>query len=227
MSFQTFFSMTKGLTKPLMVPKGTLASILAHVDKVEDTLGLKRTPYGGNPVHWDHFDPAWRDGFPDVPDELLCKTVEHHNDWVRRLYVRTAAWSHSPVEDGEALTPEAASRFWHALVELEVRPERWTCGYYRARMNHLYEVMRGRDDEGVSFDTKALTPKQAAAVIRIFDRYLERGSDLRLDVPHGHDHLASSYDGGYDWCGTCFRPMAPDDVPCRRRKCPFREEDAP
>jgi hypothetical protein len=60
---------------------------------------------------------------------------------------------------------------------------------------------------------------------------------LRLDVPQrpgrkfdGMDYLASSSDGGYEWCsgdhGTgCFKPIHPDHVcECKRKKCPLREE---
>jgi hypothetical protein len=42
------------------------------------------------------------------------------------------------------------------------------------------------------------SPKQAAAVVTLFAEYLD-DYDMRLDVPNGHDYLASSYNGGYDW----------------------------
>jgi hypothetical protein len=113
-----------------------------------------------------------------------------------------------------------------------VPTERWTAEYYKERMDCLYAVMRGRETEGVSLDVKALTVKQAAAVARLFAEFLDPG-DNRLDVPHGHDYLASSYDGGYYWCAGedakpsgCYRAVHPDDIgDCRRRKCPLKEED--
>jgi len=225
MSFHTFFMLTTGLSKPMQVPIGTKASIIAHVEEVERVLGLKRTQYLTNPVHWDHFDAAFRNGFPDVDDKTLCETVENHNVWVRRLYSDMGEWSSNPPTDGETITPEDASEFWHGLQQLEVHPHRWTADYYRARMETLYEVMRGRPTDGISFDTKALTVKQAAAVIRIFDQYLDPG-DMRLDVPDGYDYLASFDDGGYDWCDTCFKPIHPDCVwECKRRKCSLKEEN--
>ena len=102
-------------------------------------------------------------------------------------------------------------------------PERWTDDYFRDRMEHLYEVMRGRESEGVTFDAKPLTEKQAASIIRIFDQFLDP-CDLRLDVPNGRDYLASSSDGGYDWCEKCG-PMVWDDVgDCRKRGCPLLKE---
>lgn len=89
--------------------------------------------------------------------------------------------------------------------------------------NSLYEVMRGRKSEGVTFDEKALTPKQTAKVIILFSEFLDH-HDIRLDVPNGRDQLASSTDGGYDWCEKCGA-MDPDDVPdCRKRGCPLRKE---
>lgn len=224
MSFHVFFSFSTGLSQTLRVPKGTAASAIAHVEEVERTLGLKRSKYKDDPVHWDHWDEQWRAGFPKVDDKVLCKTVEEHNQWVQRLYEQFEQWAEKPVEDGEDLTPEIAATFWHGLQQLKVNPDRWTDNYYRARMDELYEVMRGREAAGMTFDAKALTEKQAAAVIRIFDQYLDT-NDLRLDVPDGRDYLASSYDGGYDWCDKCFKPKAPDDYGCRRKGCPLSEEN--
>jgi hypothetical protein len=216
-SFSVFFDFSSGLATTLTVPTGTKARVLAHVEEVEGTLSLRRTKYLDNPMHWE------RTSYPGIDNKVLCETVERHNELVRRLYDDLAKWAVAPVEGGETLTPEDAQEFWHGLTVIDVEPSRWTPDYYRARMDHLYEVMRGRESEGVTFDVKALTPKQAAAVIRIFDRYLDPG-DLRLDVPHGRDYLASSYDGGYDWCGKCYRPIASgDEGDCRRRKCPLQE----
>jgi hypothetical protein len=223
MSVRVFFSFSTGLAVTLTVPAGTKQALLAHVEEVESILGLKRSKYKDNPVHWDHWDPEYRAGFPKVTDELLCETVESHNDWVRYTYRRFEEWSAHPVEGGEEITPEDATLFWHGFQELHVPPRRWTADYYRARMESLYEVMRGRESEGASFDVKALTPVQASAVIRIFEPYLD-SHDLRLEAPHGHDYLASSYDGGYSWCDKCFRAMTPDDgACCRRRKCPLAD----
>jgi hypothetical protein len=123
------------------------------------------------------------------------------------------------------MTPNDAQEFWFGFQELEVAPARWTLDFYRNRMEHLYEVMRGKENEGVSFDVKALTPKQAAQVINLFSTYLD-SHDLRLDVPKDRDYLASSYDGGYTWCDKCFAAIAEDGRgECRRRKCPLRDED--
>ncbi|MGU3387022.1 hypothetical protein ACLBYG_21100 [Methylobacterium sp. D53M] len=221
MSYHVFFSFSTGLKAPITVPAGTKASIARHVAEVEETPELKRTRYKDNPVHWES-----RGRFDGIDDETLCEAVIEHNRWVRRLYELTAEWSREPpTGQTETITPEEASEFWHALEQLSVEPTRWTREYYRERMEHLYEVMRGREDQGVTFDERALTPKQAGAVIRLFSLYLDT-SDIRLEVPKGSDKLASSDDGEYDWCSRCGAVWPDDADACSRRKCPIREERA-
>lgn len=218
MSFHVFFSFSTGLSRPVVVPLGTLENCIRHVEEVEEELDLEREQYKDNPVHW-----KYRGRFKDIDDEALCEAVEAHNNWVRHFYHDLDRWAKEPLLEGEKLTPQDASQFWHGLELLRVPPERWTGDYYRARMDEMYEVMRGRGAAGMSFDAKKLTERQAAAVIRIFDQYLDPG-DYRLDVPHGRDYLASSYDGGYDWCGKCGRAMVWDDAQhCRRKACELIE----
>ena len=228
MSYHVFFSFSTGIVKPLSVPKGTLASIIEHVAAVEGTLGIKRRRYNDNPEHWDRYDPAFRAGFPEVDDKLLCETAREHNEWVRRLYERVADWAENPVDDGETITPEDAAGFWPGLQLLEVVPARWTEEYYRNRMEHFYEVMRGRPDEGVTWPAGVeLTPEQAGAVVWLFG-FLDPG-DARLEVAKGHDHLSDGDE--YDWCERCGA-MPQDETPnCRQRGCPVQagwcEEDRP
>ena len=100
MSYEVFFSMSTGLAKTFHVPAGSKASILQHIEEVERVLGLKRSKYLDNPVHWDNFDPAMRDGFPGIEDELLCSTVEAHNRWIRMWYERLSHWSEHPFRRG-------------------------------------------------------------------------------------------------------------------------------
>ena len=228
MSYHVFFGFSSGLAKPLTVPAGTKLSINEHVEEVERILGLKREKYLDNPIHWDHFDPEYRDGFPSVDDETLCKTVQDHNAWVRGLYRYFGEWAEKPFKAGkgkraETISIKDAEKFWHALTELTVGPSRWTPDYYIAQMEHLYEVMRGRESQGVTFEATALTTKQAAAVINIFSPFLD-SDDRRLDVPNGCDYLASSYDGGYDWCEKCGAVLPEDADRCTKRKCPIRAE---
>lgn len=204
MSFHVFFSMSTGLNTTLFVPNGTKAELRTHIAEVEAILKLKTTKYKDNPKHWDHGD------FNDLDDELLCNTIEQHNRWVIATYHQFAQWSKNPVKSGETITPQYAKRFWHGLELLTVPIGRWTGSYYVSRMEVMYEVLRGREMEGENLNAKALTPKQAAAVINSFSQYLDT-HDRRLDVPKGYDHLASSYDGGYRWCDKCGA-IHPDDL---------------
>lgn len=219
MSFNVFFAFSAGLSKPITVPKGTLASVIRHVENIEDRLGLEREQYQNNPVHW-----AWR-GWPaeDLDDKVLCEGAEEHNSWVRWFYDRLAYWSKNPPADGEIITPDDAKTFWHGLQTLTVPPRRWTGDYYSDRMKAIYEVMRGRPDEGMTFDEDALTAKQAGAVIRLFEQYLDP-SDMRLEVPKGCDYLASSYYGEYDWCTKCGAVLPETANACRERACPAQAE---
>lgn len=226
MSYHVFFSFSTGLAKPVSVPKGSKGAIAAHVLDVESKLGLKRVKFKKNPVHWDSF----KMDFSKVDDQLLCETVEQHNGWVRMWYENLAAWAKKPFTKGsfpppasETITPEEAQEFWHGFQMLSVPPSQWTREYYVSRMEHLYEAMRGRPSEGVVFDARALKPEQAAAVIGLFEEYLD-SHDMRLDVPKGRDYLASSYDGGYEWCEKCGAVTPDDGENCSKRKCPIRAE---
>lgn len=226
MSYLVYFSFSSGLSGAVVCPVGTLEAIVSHVAEVEKILSIKRTQYEDNPPHWDYFDDEFKRGFPSASDELLCSTAEGHNEWVRNLYRDLGVWQKNPPAQGETITPEDAARFWPGLQLIEVSQDRWTKEYYRARMESLYEAMRGRESEGIKMDGKPLTPAQAGAVVRLFSGFLD-SNDLRLDVPHGRDYLASSYDGGYSWCDKCFRCIGEGDEPfCRRRKCPLQEEMA-
>ena len=226
MSYHVFFGFSTGLAKPIRVPIGTLKGCLAHVAEVERILGYEANQYRDNPRHWRTTKP--KDG---VSDELFCATASRHNRWVRSFYYDLEEWSKTILrgKDSERLTPKDAARFWHGLQTIEVPPSRWTSDYYRERMEHLYEVMRGRESEGVTLNAKKpLSERQAAAVVTLFSEFFTHGDQLRLDVPNGHDHLASSYDGGYDWCEKCG-PISCDDVGervanCRRRGCPIKKE---
>lgn len=219
MSYHVFFAFSTGLQTPITAPKGELERIVKHIEGVEHALGLEREQYRDNPVHWN------LRGFPSASlnDKLLCETVERHNRWVRELYDLIAEWASKPVEGGEIITPEAAKGFWHGLQQLTVPPSRWTGDYYRARMTTFYEVMRGRPTDGITWGVAKLTPKQAGAVIWLFSELLDT-QDLRLEVPKGCDHLASSYWGEYDWCERCGAVLPEDSANCRKRKCPVQAE---
>lgn len=220
MSYNVLFSMSTGLKEPLRVPKGTFVNIMEHVRHVESVLGLETEQYGNNPPHWKSTRPT-----TDINDEVFCEEAEEHNKWVRHLYDMFSEWSEKPVVGGEILTTKKQQKFWYALNIIDVPPERWTCDYYRSRMEAIYETMRGREGEETSFDEKPLTIKQASAVIRLFESFLDPG-DSRLEVPKGYDSL---YDADeYWWCDTCGA-IANDDIEnklgdCRKKGCSLKQD---
>lgn len=236
MSYCVFFDFSSGLSEPLSVPKGFSQECIDHVNEVESSLKIERITYLDNPPYWNTRGIAL-----DIKDGLFCKTAMTHNQWVRGAYEKFQFWSENPFTIGkghqgkwpntgypigwepEQLTPETAQQFWPGLSIIDVPVERWTAEYYIDQMEHIYEVMRGRPSRGVSFDVKALTVKQAAQVVNLFSTFLDQ-EDRRLDVPNGHDYLASSYDGGYDWCEKCGAVTPDDGTACTKRKCPIRME---
>lgn len=220
MSQFVYFSFSTGLDKPILVPQGTLAGIRDHVQHVELALKLETEQYEDNPPHWTMASTQ----LSGVDDKTACREVAAHNDWVRWVYETFAqSKDRKRGKDSETITPKQAATFWHALEFLDVPPERWTRDYYRERMEVLYGVMRGRPQEGTTFDAKPLTPEQADAVICLFSEYLDR-HDIRLAVPWRCDRLASSYNGEYVWCSHCGLAIATDDVRvCQQddtEKCP-------
>jgi len=218
MSYHTFFAFVAGLKDPMQAPPGTLQKIRDHVAHVEETLGYQTEQYLDNPKQWRTTNPA-----AGVTDEVFCEVADDHNRFVRWFYNRLSEWHFNPPADGDTITPEDAATFWHGLQLIDVPAERWTKEYYRARMETLYEVMRGRECDGITFDTKALTPRQAAGVIILFSEFLDH-DDIRLDVPVDCDSLASSYDGEYSWCEKCGAVTYEHAAVCRKRKCPLRDE---
>lgn len=251
MSYATFFSFSSGLARPMLVPHGTLAACLSHLADVERRLGIELETYEGE-TRWATGRPAAGvdDGelchvatehnrFVRFLHGLLSRWSEEARKekppipaaWRKRRWpdprdVGDYAYEtmHGPLPEPETLTPEGAASFWRGLRDIDVPAGRWTGDYYRDRMQHAYEVLRGRESEGVTLNARrSLSPRQAAAVVCLFAEWLDP-ADLRLDVPNGCDYLASSSDGGYDWCEKCG-PMNPDRVGgCRRKACPLLAE---
>jgi hypothetical protein len=217
MKFHTYFAFTNGLTESVHVPLGTLQELRNNFKAVEKALGCTIP------------ESTWEKNInPPQPqfDEVLCGSVDRHNKAVIRFYGLVGAKLEQSVGT-EVITPEIAATFWKQLKIIELSPKFWSEDYYRDRMEHLYEVLRGRESEGVTTWSNAkLTPTQAANVINLIASYLEpKHSDLRLDVPKGHDYLASSYDGGYEWCDRCKSAIADSDIgDCKNRRCPLVED---
>jgi len=218
MSYRVYFNLSAGLKEPITVPKGTLKDIYEHIKDAETQLGFETEQYRDNPKHWKSTQP--KEG---VSDDVYCQVAEEHNRFVRWLYELFGRCSETPSKDGEVITPEESARFWHGLADIVVPHSRWTRDYFVNRMNAFYEVMRGREEEGIIFEAPKLTEKQASAVINIFSSILDT-HDVRLDVPKGHDYIAAMDDGGYAWCEKCGAVTWDDAMNCAKKNCPMREE---
>lgn len=195
MSFDTKFMFAAGLKTAIRAPNGTLDRWKATVLETERALDLKRETWQGQ-ERWVSTSnvPA------EVTDEAYCEAAEKHNCFVAWLHDCMGEWQEKPGDGYETILPEDVNGFWFdALQVIDVPTERWTDDYYRARMDALYDTLRGRPAEGMHFDSDALTVSQAKDVIILLAQWLDRG-DIRLDVPKGHDALYASNDGGYDWC---------------------------
>lgn len=217
--FHVLFDFSSGLSKPIIAKPGTLDRIMSHLEEVETELGFKLVPTGDG-FRWEYTVPP-----EGVSDEVFCRVAERHNEFVYWLYKDFEKWSEEPFVGGEEITPEDAKIFWRGLRRINVPLHRWTRDYYMERMQSLYEVMRGREDDGVEFGARKLTEKQAAAVVGLFAQWLDRW-DVRLDVPKGCDHLDSDGYGSAIWCDGCHALIAENNVwSCRKKKCPLKMED--
>jgi len=144
-----------------------------------------------------------------------AECAEYVMKWADNLAAQAIYEAEKAAADGEAISPDDARQFWHGLQIIDVPLERWTAEYYENRMEAVYDTMRGRDSEGMCFDAKPLTEKQAAAVIRLFDQYID-AHDLRLEVPEGCDSLYPSDE--YAWCDICGA-VRWEDVDEKSRYC--------
>jgi len=209
--------MAAGLSKTLKVPIGTKKSIQNHIEWIESTLNIEREKYLDNPERWKYSD------YLDIKNDLLCKSADEHNDFVIELYENMARWTKNEPLEFEEITDEDFKSFLPGLNLISVKSERWTGEYYTKRMETLYEVMRGRETDGITFGEKPLTPKQAAQVISLFSEFFDH-YDRGLDVPKDCDYLASSYDGGYEWCEKCGAITYEHSINCRKRGCPLQKQ---
>ncbi len=203
----------------IKVPKGTLASYMAWMASVEEHLKVKRDERSSGG------DGRWLDEsrWGEVDNKTFCEWAGRHNDWVRRFYDNFHLWAETPpTGPTETLTPRKVARFKRIVTSIRVPVGRWSKAYFKARMEHAYEVMRGRENEGTSIGGRPLTVEQAGSVIWLFEGLI-MPDELDLAVPKGHDQLCSRDE--YERCDKCG-PVYDDDVgACRKRGCPLREEN--
>ena len=192
-SYNTFFMFAAGLKNTIKVPIGMCATIKKHVEHITNVGGLEVTKYKDNPPHWVHYEPN-----KNVNDKIASGLVHDHNTWVEWIHGQLAEWSKNPPEEYEEMTPEFAETIWYGMSKLNLPVQRWSADYYQGKMQRLFDVMRGEDDNEINWEGKPLTPRQAAEVIHLFDAYLDN-HDIRLELPQGSDDYLLTSDEYY-WC---------------------------
>ena len=224
MSYKVYFMFSESLKSTIRIEVGTKDKLWKHFGTVEDFLNENCDSRDKQSLS------KWLESgdYETVKKDVLCKNSLHHNFIVRNFYDDLKDWAEKDRSDKRLEVFEEFSNddFQLMLPNLKlmnIPVELWNSEYYRDMMETFYEVMRGRECKGISFDTKKLTEKQASNVIRLFAEFLD-GDSLNLDVPKGHDYLASSYDGGYEWCEKCGAITYDDSVDCSRKKCPLIAE---
>lgn len=181
--------------------------MLLSVNETERKLGIRREYYEGS-CRWNHFPLVAK----TVSDEDYCDAVEKHNSMVRWFYEEcSVAGKEATEQRPEGISPEMAKNLFIGLQQLRVPPEKWTSEYYQARMEAIYSTLRGRSEEGMTFDSEPLSINQARDVIVLFSQFLD-SHDIRLEVCKGHDGLTNSYSEGYFWCQKCGA-VDYDDLP--------------
>lgn len=236
------FMFAQGLKESIVVPAGTLEQAQAHVQRIEQRLGLVAEKYLDNPSRWGSTAPT-----VDVTDEELCSVAREHDEWIDWLWDRLGEWHETPPTGAtEMLTPEAAATFWHGTQAIDVPTARWDRQFYRKRMEEVYEILRGRPVCGVHWGSKPLTPQQAAGVLWLLAEHLGIDvGDQRLEAPREWqwdpkarrmklvqlDEIqpSNSYDGdGYEWCEKCGAIAVDYDgdtgCPRSKSKCPIKRD---
>ena len=241
MSVETRFMFTQGLSKPVQVQAGTLAMIESHKAMLVEIFDLGDDP---SEWHWAVREklrtrsvpashgldrvPAREDDAGLLTDKHVREIASAHQRFVDTIWARMLPEKPEPLRgDQETISVDRAAEFWPVLtLSIKVPYWRWTAEHYHDRMEHAYEVMRGRSSEGEHFDQEPLRVRQANAVIRVFSRWMDE-HDVRLEVPNGHDELKRSDDGGYSWCENCGAidewEVRSEAARCERAKdCPLR-----
>lgn len=207
MSFMVFFDLSVGFNRTLYFREGTYSRVLLAVNRTERRLGIRREYYEGV-CRWND----WPLVSKSVDDKDYCQAVEEHNAMVRHFYEECSEAKAKPTKHRtEGITPYMAQNLFIGLRQLTVPAEKWTYEYYQSRMEAIYDTLRGRSQEGMTFDSPPLSIEQARDVICLFAQYLD-SHDIRLEVCKGHDSLTNSYSEGYFWCSKCGA-VDYDDLP--------------
>lgn len=163
----------------------------------------------------------------DAKIAKMASAVRRHNDEVRWLYEELSKWQKRKWKRGESeqITVAQSVDFWGGLTILDLPRDLWDREHYTDHMEHLHELLTTGSSRGTSLDCKPFNAEQAGALIILFEDEIDQwGYDARFAIPLDEqlkplDRIASSYDGGYEWCSKCG-PINQDDFHARCRVCP-------
>lgn len=217
-----------GLTRtPSYTPEGEKQRPGWHWSSTERSMLDKAgPPVDREQNHW------WlQDRERDERISRISSVVRAHNDRVRGLYEDITKWQEKKWKRGEVekITPKMANEFWGGLTFLDLPRELWTREHFVDHMEHLYVLLSTGSSRGQNLDCPPFDGDQTSALINVFEDELDQwGFDCRFEVPldenlKRYDFLASSYDGGYDWCEDCG-PIYSDAFFQRCRVCPAAKE---
>ncbi|HRQ87533.1 MAG TPA: hypothetical protein PLA50_01975 [Bacteroidia bacterium] len=161
----------------------------------------------------------------------MGSAVRCHNDRVRRLYEHLREWQGKKWKRGESerITVEQSLEFWGGLQILDLPRELWDREHFTDHMEHLYELLSTGSSRGKTLEGGAFDAKRVADLIWLLEGELDQwGFDARFEIPldenlEPYDFIASSYNGGYDWCSKCG-PILSDDFYARCRVCPHAKK---
>lgn len=173
--------------------------------------------------------PQWwlADRERDARISRMGATVRNHNADVRAFYQDLGVWQKRKWKRGESetITPAQAVEFWGGLQILELPRKLWDEDHFRAYMEHLHTLLTRGSSDGVELDCPPFNPSQAGAILELLEAEIDEwGYDMRFAIPldadlQPYDCIASSVDGGYDWCSKCG-PIHSNDFRARCRVCP-------
>lgn len=184
-----YFDLAVGLEKPIVVPAGTCKTVEDHISRTAKYLEMEIETYEAPPK----IQPRWsRTTPPDhIDNKTACEYVFDHNRFVKELYSDLATWSQEPPgADSEIMTPEWAGQWFGLLATFTIPYNRWTQEAYISEMTTLFEVMQTGSFDGIKFFAETLTAEQSAAVIALFEDYLDN-HDTRLTLPNNRDYLVT------------------------------------
>lgn len=190
---------------------------------------------------------TWRDLEAIVHE--MERGITSWNDYTRKFYGLLSACSepdgwqkptpYQSHKESEELTPETFKEYIGFLRQrIEWPREFWSREYWMDYLTHIWKVLGGDESRGIELGCEPLSFEQRKAMLWLIEGEQDQwGYDSRAEQPLDENDepcgdLASSYDGGYDYCDGpgCGRPYHPDyslrkcNACPQKMKCGLREK---